>query len=170
MAPPLKLAFQAIDLCQSWPSSIGIEHFTGGEGAKFEATMALVDFLGGEKIGLNFAEAGLGIFGGKQSLDVFIQLWLVFLDREDVLALRFQNLSCQTALRVHGIRRNHFLRDFYKFQGLGSLDDLIFLAPNFHLGQHFRLCYIIVELPRFSGHMGACGLWGTSMQGFVPVG
>jgi hypothetical protein len=29
---------------------------------------------------------------------------------------------------------------------------------------------LLVELPRFSGHMEACGLWGTSMQGFVPVG
>jgi len=27
-----------------------------------------------------------------------------------------------------------------------------------------------MELPRFSGHMEAWGLWGTSMQGFVPVG
>ena len=28
----------------------------------------------------------------------------------------------------------------------------------------------VVELPRFSGHMEACGMRGTSMQGFVPVG
>ena len=27
-----------------------------------------------------------------------------------------------------------------------------------------------LELPRFSGHMGACGMRGTSMQGFVPIG
>ena len=26
-----------------------------------------------------------------------------------------------------------------------------------------------VELPRFSGHMEACGMMGTSMQGFVLV-
>ncbi len=69
----------------------------------------LFDFLGGEKIGLDFAETWFGIFGSKQSLNVFIQLWLVFLDREHVLALRFQNLSCQASLGVHGICGNHFL-------------------------------------------------------------
>ena len=26
-----------------------------------------------------------------------------------------------------------------------------------------------MELPRFSGHLVACGMWGTSMQSFVPV-
>jgi hypothetical protein len=28
----------------------------------------------------------------------------------------------------------------------------------------------VLELPRFSGPMEACRLWGTSMQGFVPIG
>ena len=27
-----------------------------------------------------------------------------------------------------------------------------------------------VELPRFGGHMGAWGLWGMSIKGFIPVG
>lgn len=27
-----------------------------------------------------------------------------------------------------------------------------------------------VELPRFSGDLRAFGYWGTSMQGFVPIG
>jgi transposase len=27
-----------------------------------------------------------------------------------------------------------------------------------------------MELPRFCGQVKACGLWGTSLKGFVPVG
>ena len=42
MAPPLQLAFQAIDLCQTGPTGIRIEHFTGGDGAKFEAAVRRV--------------------------------------------------------------------------------------------------------------------------------
>jgi hypothetical protein len=38
-----------------------------------------------------------------QGLNVFGQLRLVFLRREDVMALHFQNLSCQSSLGVHGI-------------------------------------------------------------------
>ncbi len=94
IAPPLKLAFQAIDLCQPGPAGIRIEHFTGRDLAKLDASVSLVDFLGSEEIGLNFPKTGLGGFRGKQSLNVFIQLRLVFLDWEHVLALGFQNLSC----------------------------------------------------------------------------
>jgi hypothetical protein len=36
--------------------------------------MPFVHFLSGEKISLDFSEAGLGIFRGKEGLKVFIQL------------------------------------------------------------------------------------------------
>ena len=109
IAPPLKLAFEALDLRQPWPAGICIEHFTGGDDSGLNPSMSLVDFLGAEKIGLDFTEAWFGIFGSKEGLNVFIQLRLVFLDGEHVLALRFQNLSCQASLGVHGICGNHFL-------------------------------------------------------------
>ncbi len=59
IAPPLKLAFQAIDLCQPGPAGIRIEHFTGRDLAKLDASVSLVDFLGSEEIGLNFPKTGM---------------------------------------------------------------------------------------------------------------
>ncbi len=84
--PPLEFAFQTVDLCESWPGGIGIEHLAGGDRANFDAPVSLVDFLCREEIGLDFAKAGLGILRGEEGLDVFIQSGLVFLYRKDIVS------------------------------------------------------------------------------------
>ena len=100
LSPPLNFAFQTIDLCQAWPGGIGIQHFTSSDCANFNAPVSLVDFLGCEKIGLDFAEAGFGVFGSEQGLDVFIQSRLVFLHRKDIVSRFVQDRLCQTFLGV----------------------------------------------------------------------
>ena len=109
IASPLKLAFQSIDLCQTRPGRIGIEHLASGNGSDFNAAVPLVHLLSREKIGLDLPKAGLRIFGGKQGLDVLIQLWLVLFHWEDVIALCTHNLAGQASLGVHGITGDHFL-------------------------------------------------------------
>ena len=61
-APPLKMPFQSIDLCQTRPCRVCIEHFTGGDRACFNPSVTLIGFLCAEKVGLDFAKAGLGCF------------------------------------------------------------------------------------------------------------
>ena len=80
-SPPLKLTFQTIDLSQPWPGGIRGEHFTGRDSSGLNAAMAFVYFLSAEKIGLDFSEPGLGIFRGKELLDVFVEPELIFLNR-----------------------------------------------------------------------------------------
>ncbi len=46
-APPLELSFEAIDLSQTRPSRIGVEHFTGGQSSFFKTPVSFVDFLNG---------------------------------------------------------------------------------------------------------------------------
>lgn len=103
------MPFQSIDLCQARPSRIGIEHFTGGDRARFDPSVTLVGFLCAEKIGLDFAKAGLGIFRSKQGLDVFVQLRLVFFHRQHIIALGFQDLDGQPSLCMPCVAGNHFL-------------------------------------------------------------
>ena len=90
-SPPLKFAFQAIDLCQAWPGGIGIEHFTGGDCANFDAPMTFVHFLCCPKIGLDFAKTGFRIFWSEEGLDVLIQSRLVFLHGKDIVSLFVQD-------------------------------------------------------------------------------
>lgn len=57
-----------------------------GLGAYLNAPMSLVHFLSREKIGLDFAKAGLGVLRRKQRLEVLIQLRLVFLHGQNIIA------------------------------------------------------------------------------------
>ena len=109
LASPLKLALQPIDLGQAWPVGVGIQHFAGGDGADFNATMAFVHFVGRPKIGLDFSKAGFGVLGGKEFLNILVQPGLVLLDRKHKITLIIQNLPGGPFWGVNGVCGHHFL-------------------------------------------------------------
>ena len=57
--------------------------------------MPLVDFLGVEKVSLDFSKAGLGIVWGEKSLDIFIQTGLVLFYGKEIVSLLVQDGLCQ---------------------------------------------------------------------------
>jgi hypothetical protein len=69
---PLEVPFQPIHLRESWPSGIGIQHFTGGDRSGFQTAMTFIGFMSREEIGLNFSKSRLGIFRSKEFLDAFV--------------------------------------------------------------------------------------------------
>ena len=71
-APPLELTFEAIDLSQSWPGRIRVEHFTGRKDTRFQTSVPLADFLCGEEIRLDFSKSGSGVFRSKKLLNALI--------------------------------------------------------------------------------------------------
>ena len=75
-----ELALQMIDLPQTGPGTIVIEHLTSLEGPDFESSMSVGNLFGGKKIGADFAKAGLRLLRSKQTINRLIELRLVLFD------------------------------------------------------------------------------------------
>lgn len=54
---PLEFTFETIDLCQTRPGSISIEHFADGHSSFLNPSVSLINFLCLKKIRLNFSKA-----------------------------------------------------------------------------------------------------------------
>ena len=67
------MAFQAVHLGRFRPAGIGIEHFTGRDGAGFNASVTFVHRASGQEIGGDFPKAGFGIFGSKEALNILVK-------------------------------------------------------------------------------------------------
>ena len=76
---PSELALQPVDLTQTRPIQIVVEHGAGGDGPFFYPSMTPIDRLSPLKFGRDLSDAWLRGLPGKQLLNHLMQVRLVFL-------------------------------------------------------------------------------------------
>lgn len=79
-ADPGELAFQAIHLSNGGPVDVIIEHGAGLNSAFFEPSVPEIDLANGQEVSRNLAKTGFGLVRGEQTLNIFVEPRLVFLD------------------------------------------------------------------------------------------
>src|SRR4030042_4180913 len=136
LADPVKLTLQAIHLSDAGPIDVIVEHGAGLNAACFKPTMPIIGFVGGQEIGGHLAKTGFGLVWGKQALNIFVQMRLIFFDRPEVVTSTSYNLLRGSFLGMHRIASNDFSSQRYLLQDPRGSHNLVFLAVPGLLRQH----------------------------------
>src|SRR5207249_3619714 len=125
------VALQAKGLLNALPVALKetIELGTGSDMAVLEASMPFVPALRALPVG------AISLWVFKKELQILVQLGLVLLGNQQVVAAQASQERTEEALRMHGISRDNAILHVDRRQPAFDRTDLLLFLPHLMLGQ-----------------------------------